>query len=513
MEGGTFSLKKLILILLVITYIIPNGLNSVSAVDLNEINVFINGDRLHFDEPPIIVDGRTLVPMRKIFEVLGYTVEWNDTRQRVVAVKGNSSIQLDIGDTLAILDNYESAVSLEVPAQIINGRTMVPLRFVGQTSGYDVLWDDANNSVYVETQNIQLSSIQKQNQTVALCGDLLYFKTGQSTYKISLGSGESGEVSQDEVVATAFALHDRDRLPEGVESDYLIMDDCIYYIANHTNYLMEKSLKTGEIKAINDSWTISFDGAGGKIYYTSADYYDTMSIWPPTKCKGLFSYDVSSGETASLLEGKISEIRVCGDNLYYSTFAQSKTDLYRYNLKSKYNINFANDVSGFEIHGNYIFYYKIGGVFKEDSPMAKEPQLYMCGTDGFAFPVAAMILVAGLSQSHVDGNTPDDEHFDEYLKRDITKYFADKGIAEYTLLRKSPSQTGTSYPHYYAWVTVKDDSGNVMTEGATCLNAMDKEGFAITDFITKEQILEDPGIVEKIFPMILHKRIIELAGL
>jgi hypothetical protein len=80
-------------------------------------------------------------------------------------------------------------------------------------------------------------------------------------------------------------------------------------------------------------------------------------------------------------------------------------------------------------------------------------------------------------------------------------------------MRKSPSQVGVGYPHYYVWVTVSDENGNIATEGAARLNAINKEGFAVTDFIKKEQILEDTSSVTDLFPIILHKRILELAGL
>src|SRR5579871_2358794 len=94
------------------------------------IGVTINGSPVAFDGMgPVEVNGRVLVPVRGVRESLGADVGWNEDSQTVVANNGRADIELRIGDHSASIDGR--AVPLDVPAQVIAGHTMVPLRFLG----------------------------------------------------------------------------------------------------------------------------------------------------------------------------------------------------------------------------------------------------------------------------------------------------------------------------------------------------------------------------------------------
>ena len=101
--------------------------------------VFYNGEKIKFDQIPVIDNGRTLVPLRAIFEKLGAEVDWNGDTQTVTATKGDTSVSLTINNTTAAKNG--EAVTLDVPAKIIGGRTLVPVRFVSDCFGVDVKWD------------------------------------------------------------------------------------------------------------------------------------------------------------------------------------------------------------------------------------------------------------------------------------------------------------------------------------------------------------------------------------
>lgn len=103
------------------------------------ITVAYNNELIAFDQKPIIENGRTLVPLRAIFEKIGATVEWNGDTQTVVATKDNTAISLTINNTTATKNG--TAITLDVPAKIINGRTLVPVRFVADCFGVDVQWN------------------------------------------------------------------------------------------------------------------------------------------------------------------------------------------------------------------------------------------------------------------------------------------------------------------------------------------------------------------------------------
>jgi hypothetical protein len=113
------------------------------------IQVNINGSPLPMAVPPTIVNGRVMVPLRAIFEALGATVQWNPVDQSIVATKGNTAIRLQIGSTAAFNNGVQ--VTLDAAPQIEGGRTLVPVRFVGEALGAEVTWDGTNRQVNIVT--------------------------------------------------------------------------------------------------------------------------------------------------------------------------------------------------------------------------------------------------------------------------------------------------------------------------------------------------------------------------
>jgi len=114
---------------------------TANAGDSNQINVIVNGEYVSFDQQPVIENSRTLVPMRAIFEALGADVEWNNDTQSVIADNNNGTrITLIIGSNDMLINN-KSIIKLDVPAKIMNSRTMVPLRAVSEAFDCNVDWD------------------------------------------------------------------------------------------------------------------------------------------------------------------------------------------------------------------------------------------------------------------------------------------------------------------------------------------------------------------------------------
>ena len=109
------------------------------------VTVSYNGEFIIFDQKPIIENGRTLVPLRAIFEKIGANVEWNGETQTVIATKDDISVSLTINNTTAYKNG--EALTLDVPAKIINGRTLVPVRFVSDCFGVNVDWDGTMQKV------------------------------------------------------------------------------------------------------------------------------------------------------------------------------------------------------------------------------------------------------------------------------------------------------------------------------------------------------------------------------
>ncbi|WP_422879851.1 copper amine oxidase N-terminal domain-containing protein [Neomoorella humiferrea] len=95
--------------------------------------------------PLTVEQGRTLVPLRAIFEALGADVNWDAATQTVTGTKGATIVKLTIGSTIAYVSGQ--AVPLDVPGKILNGRTLVPLRFISESLGAEVVYDNSRITI------------------------------------------------------------------------------------------------------------------------------------------------------------------------------------------------------------------------------------------------------------------------------------------------------------------------------------------------------------------------------
>ncbi|MGB9792824.1 MAG: copper amine oxidase N-terminal domain-containing protein, partial [Thermacetogeniaceae bacterium] len=92
--------------------------------------VFCDGNELKPDVPPVIKEGRTLIPVRAIAQALGATVQWNEKERTVLIAKGDVTIKIQVDNRVAFVNGKR--VELDVPAKNISNRVFVPLRFISQ---------------------------------------------------------------------------------------------------------------------------------------------------------------------------------------------------------------------------------------------------------------------------------------------------------------------------------------------------------------------------------------------
>ena len=117
--------------------------------DLSEdgIKILVDGEKLICDQPPVIINGRTLVPMRAIFEKLGATVSWDGETSTASGEKDGKIVSFVIGESFIGINGEKKA--LDVPAQIISARTMIPARAVAEAFGCKVDWDADTQTVII----------------------------------------------------------------------------------------------------------------------------------------------------------------------------------------------------------------------------------------------------------------------------------------------------------------------------------------------------------------------------
>lgn len=104
--------------------------------------VNVDNEAVIYDAAPVIRNDRTLMPIRIITEALGGKVDWNGATKEVTLSINDKEIKMTIGKTL---EKYG------VAPVIIDGRTFVPVRFVADELGANVVWDDATKTVTIKT--------------------------------------------------------------------------------------------------------------------------------------------------------------------------------------------------------------------------------------------------------------------------------------------------------------------------------------------------------------------------
>ncbi|MBE7045975.1 MAG: DUF2334 domain-containing protein [Ruminococcaceae bacterium] len=206
-------MKKIISLILCTLLLISSFAFTVSANE--EIKIKIDGEYKTFDVSPVIISDRVLVPMRGIFETLGARIGWEETTKMVLATKGEHYVSVQIGNTDAFLNGEK--IVLDVAPQIVNSRTLVPIRFVSESLGCKVDWDDATKTVVIQTEDNVTETISKV--AIVKLDDLGYstyqsfnkayefFKSyginnigiGAIASKVEAGKGESG---YDEFIST-----------------------------------------------------------------------------------------------------------------------------------------------------------------------------------------------------------------------------------------------------------------------------------------------------------------------
>ena len=257
------------------------------------ITVVVDGQTIVFDQPPIIENGRTLVPMRAIFEALGCDVEYyenEDGSKTVYARKGGNNISLEIGSPDMYVNS--GAVTLDVPAKIEGSRTLVPVRAISEALDAAVDWNGNTRTVTVEgKRGVHRFVTQRitENQTGAFTLEasakypILYADT-----ECPILAAINAEIKKDaeDFIDEAKAIYeeadasDADNIPEGArhityEMDYDITLDrnnllsIVEYYYMYTGGAHPNSHMVGKVYDLND---------GSKIALTDILNTDAVSL-------------------------------------------------------------------------------------------------------------------------------------------------------------------------------------------------------------------------------------------
>ncbi|MDN4081842.1 stalk domain-containing protein [Paenibacillus polymyxa] len=132
------------------TLVLTSAFANLAGAQSGDIKVIINGVTQQYTQSPIVSQNTTLVPLRGVFESLGAQVEWDSKAKKVIASKNDDTLTLNIGSKLAYKNS--NPVQLDAATQIQKGQVLVPLRFVSQSLGAKVNWDQATRTVTISNQ-------------------------------------------------------------------------------------------------------------------------------------------------------------------------------------------------------------------------------------------------------------------------------------------------------------------------------------------------------------------------
>lgn len=168
--------------------IAATALAATMTVSAGAVDLYVDWNKVNTDVPPTAISGRTMVPMRAIFEALGCTVEWNADTQTATGIRDDIEIVIPLGSTTAYVNG--DAWTLDVPAQAINNRTMVPARFVGEALNCVVSWDASTKTAAVademRDQQIYVTATGKRYHYDNTCNGGTYY---EATLAEAVGRG------------------------------------------------------------------------------------------------------------------------------------------------------------------------------------------------------------------------------------------------------------------------------------------------------------------------------------
>jgi hypothetical protein len=175
---------------------------SVASPAAAQIQVDVNGRAVSFGAVgPQRIDGRVLIPLRAVVEALGAEVEWNPATQTVLGRKGEREFSLPIGSRTATVNR--SPVNLDVPAQLIRGNTMVPLRFVAEALGAEVGWNASTQQVAIDNRSGGGPATPAPSGEDRIRGEVVAVTTGQNPTIVirSEGVRQTYRLNRDTVVS------------------------------------------------------------------------------------------------------------------------------------------------------------------------------------------------------------------------------------------------------------------------------------------------------------------------
>lgn len=240
------------------------GSMTVQGQEYNTVRLIVDGEELYSDQPAVIYNDRTVVPIRAVAEAFGCQVDWdNDLKQVDIHIE-DAHIYLTIGSyTLELQYGGERAeTEIDTPPVIINGRTMVPIAFISEVLGYDTSWDGNTKTVSIQTASHSSESATDYNQQV--------------TEAMGRYDGADSRLSELVETMTAQQLEEYTDISNRYK-EFLDSTDGVNFTeedANRINSLADE-IEAFATSAAGDSADTGNAPSGSPVYYISPEPHST----------------------------------------------------------------------------------------------------------------------------------------------------------------------------------------------------------------------------------------------
>lgn len=294
-----------------------------------EVGVEIDGERIYFPtQAPEIINDRVYVPLREIFESLGAYVEWNSQTQSVVAYKRFNTVSMTLGKNEYYVNSETK--TMDTPPMLVNDKTMIPVRAVSEALEAEVVWDSSSQTVLIsrrggehKIQDVYLEFWQTADDgTVILSGRIAYPQIVDTDDAICAAfnefMSEAAEQKYQSVLNDYAEVKDfyEESLNSGMYfTPYLIERkfDITYDTNNIISVLCYDSDFTGGAHPSSEYFSLTFDLSSGKSLELG-DVFNSGEAYARTLAKSKFVQMIEAqpemyyADALSCLDNSMSEL-------------------------------------------------------------------------------------------------------------------------------------------------------------------------------------------------------------
>ncbi|MDD4297324.1 MAG: stalk domain-containing protein, partial [Ruminiclostridium sp.] len=301
-------MKKTVFFLLILISLIFLSCSVFAAYDVvsGEVNVYVNDTKIAFDTQPVFIKNRTMVPIRGVFEAMGATVDW-DNNEKIVTIEKGIKIQVQLDNQKALVDG--KTILMDVPAVGINGRILVPIRFISEALKANVDWVNSTKTVFINENFKNTGSGNIQN------GGKFYANKAWNYY-----------ITEDfALLKENVETKKLEKIADNVVCDIHIYDDWVYCIGidKGVNKALRINQYSKEKEIIVDAPIDSIQVVNNWVYYSHSGEDTTLYR---TKADGSVTERIMDGGNFYPKSWLVQNGWIYYQNLKNNTISRARTD-------------------------------------------------------------------------------------------------------------------------------------------------------------------------------------------